>query len=190
MDDLSLLTLYETKSTRRLHQTRSETLGVVEEGSAGSTAWTHSLMAGPYIKKGAELAYALRSAPIDAPLRWRDSYAKVEYLGKRERDGKAYHVVKVGPYGSGAETHYYEVTTGLLLRVELVLYIEGNHVPGVILYEDYKEVDGFCLPHTIREKYGTLEEWVATIEEIDHKTPIPPSTFEPPAEVRALLVHK
>jgi hypothetical protein len=187
MDDLSLLTVYETASTSRYWLSRSESLGEQEEGSIGECAWSCSLMSGPHLKKGAELADALRTAPIDAPLRWRESFTKVDYAGTKELFGKICHVVKGELHGSGPETQYYEADSGLLVRIELTLHLEGSELPGVITFEEYRDVDGLLLPHTIRRDHASIDEMVIKIEEIDHETPIPSSVFVPPEEILTLI---
>ena len=187
MDDLSLLTVYETVSTSRYWLSRSESVGELEEGSIGECAWSFSLVSGPRLKKRGERSYALRTAPIDAHLRWRESFAKIEYAGARELSGKVCHVIEVEPHGSGTETMFFEADSGLLVRIELTLHLEGSELPGAITYEDYREVDGVLLPHTIRRDHASIDEMVIKIERIDHKTPIPSSLFTPPAEVLKLI---
>jgi hypothetical protein len=187
MDDMSLLTVYETTSTSRYQLLRSEAQGEREEGSIGETAWTCSLMGGPRVMKGKELAHALGTAPLDAPARWRELLASAEYAGTRELDGKTCHVVKVEPHGCGEETRFYEEDSGLLVRIELTLFMEGSELPGVITFGDYRAADGILVPHTIKRDHASLDETVITIDEIDHRTPIPSSVFLPPAEIMELM---
>lgn len=186
-DTLNLVSIYETNSTRRLWVSRSEVMGEIREGSQKGIAWSDGLIAGPRLKQGGELAYALRSAPIDAAARWREYFEKVSDLGEMDLEGTPCRVVELQPKEGKPERRYYSVESGLLVRAELELSIDGNPVPGSITYDDYRKVDDLLLPHTIIETQGELSHVTLRIEQIDHHTPIDAATLEPPEEIRALL---
>ncbi len=190
MGTVCLLTIRETRSTDRWWRARSESLGVLLKGSTGDAAWEWSLLAGPRLEKGAALASTLRTAPLDAPTRWKEQFEKLEYTGTGEVDGARCHMLHLTPAGGEPETRYYDATSGLHVRTEALLDMEGHAVPGVLSYGDYREVDGVLLPHSTREALADMEEIVTKLDEIVHGVDLPPAAFEPPVEIRALLDRK
>ena len=165
----------------------SEALGTLEEGCTDDLAWTWSLMAGPQVLEGIGLARALREAPIDASVRWRELLGKVEYSGRAKTGGRSCHVVRVTLREGGVETRFYDAETGLHVQTEGVLALYGNPIQSVITYGDYRCVDGILLPHSIRKEYASLEEVVITLESIEHGAALPATLFDPPSAIRALL---
>ncbi|MBU0755098.1 MAG: hypothetical protein KJ645_08140, partial [Planctomycetes bacterium] len=129
-------------------------------------------------------------APIDVPAKWRELFDQVEYAGEKTLDGKVHHLVRAYPRGAPAkpELQYYEVDTGLLVRIEAQLSMDGAEVTGVITYGDFRYVDGILLPHSIRKELaGGLEVIEIKLEKVEHNRSIPSSTFEPPPEIRRLI---
>jgi hypothetical protein len=184
---LTALTLYETRTTARLMRTRSESLGDQEEGSFGDVAWTWSHMAGPRVLKRGSLRHALRAAPLDAPVRWRELFARAEYVGEEELEGKRIHVVRLVPEKGKSEKRSYDAETGRLVRTEGHAELEGNFMPAVSTYSDYREVDGVLLPHRSGHSIGNLHEVVFRLTTVEHPEELPVSVFEPPPPVQALL---
>ncbi len=184
---LALLDVYETNSTSRLWRSRCEMLGEERETSAGTQAWNHSLAAGPRLQRDTALDSLLRHAPLDSPTRWRDQYPRVESLGTEDVDGTPCHVVRLTPPTGEAETRFFSVETGLLLRADRPFPVEGNLILVRFLYDDYREVDGILVPHRVNERQADLKERRMVFESIEHDVPIDPELFEIPWQVQELM---
>ena len=181
-------TIYQSKPVRHYSLTESEAFGIMEEGTDGNLAWANSLLAGPRLKKGPERAYALRQAPLDAAMRWREHYEKVVFQGKETIDGVPCFKILLTPKEGRPETRFYREDSGLLVRTELLLDSESGPLPAAILTSDYKPVDGFLIPHTTRHIIaGGFLEMCLTLEGVEHDRHIADSRFALPEDVRALV---
>ena len=144
-------------------------------------------MSGVFVKEGEALQEELRAAPLDAPLEWRRHFDHARRLPDRSHEGRAMHVVELVSASGGNETRYYDAETGFHVRTETRREYYGNLVPAVVSYGDYRPVDDAVLPHSIRVDYAGFEEHIMEIQEVVHAESLPRETFEPPAEVRAVM---
>lgn len=160
-------------------------LGTMEEGTDGAIAWELSAVQGPRIKTGEELAAALREAAFNAPVRWRELYAKAEVAGVEEIEGRPCYKVLLTPPVGKPVTHYYDRESGLLAKVAMVAASPMGDVPVEIFMGDYREVAGVRVPHSLRQRVISQEIRIA-IESVRYNIDLPANAFEPPAEVRAL----
>jgi hypothetical protein len=174
-------------SPARMHTVmEADAFGAIEEGTDGEVAWAHSLMMGPRVKVGAERAYILRQAALDAPAQWRRQFRQVACVGQEIVNGKGCYKVELTPSEGRPETRYYEEASGLLVKTELVLETELGPVPAVIFTDDYRQVDGVLLPHRVKTSLGN-EEMIIVFEGVRHNLDAAPDLFEPPVAVQALL---
>ncbi len=187
LNTLCNLTVHETRSTDRRWFSRSEATGDQEEGSFEEVAWSYALMSGVLLPEGEDLDQALRDAPIDAAVRWREQFESVKLLPDRILDSRAVHAVELTPASGTSEVRFFDVETGLHVRTEGRRIYYGNLLPVVFTYGDYRSVDGVLLSHSIRRAYASIEELIIELHEVDHVENLPPTTFDPPAEVAALL---
>lgn len=179
---------YQSKPDKYYSMIESEAFGNMEEGAAGNVAWANSLMGGPRLKKGPERAYALRQAPLDVAMRWREHYEKVEALAKETIDGVPCFKILLTPDEGRPETRFYREDSGLLVRTELVMDSETGPLPAVILTSDYRDVDGLLIPHTTRHIVaGGFHEACLTLESVEHNRSIADDRFAFPDDVQALV---
>lgn len=160
-------------------------LGTIEEGTDGTIAWERSAVQGPRIKTGEERALALREAAFNAPVRWRELYAKAEVTGIEEIEGRPCYKVLLTPPVGKPVTHYYDRESGLLAKVAMVVASPMGDVPVEIFVGDYREVSGVRVPHSLKQRVISQEIRIM-IDSVRYNTELPADAFEPPAEVRAL----
>lgn len=160
-------------------------VGKAEEGSDGKVAWALNGMQGARIKEGDERAASLRRDALNADVRWRDFYKKVELSGSEDVGGKACYKVILTPTDGAAETRYYDKSSNLLVKVVLSIATPEGSTTDEISLGDYKDEGGILMAHTIVQKLPSMDIAVK-IDSIKQNPEIPANRFDLPAEVKAL----
>jgi len=179
------MTLYGAEPNLRLMEMEIPGMGKMAEGVDGAIAWSYSAMQGPSIKQGKELEEAL----IDAKFSdedWRAKYTKVETTGIVTVEREECYKVIVTPKAGNPRTQYFSKATGLLLRTDSKSESPMGTIAVEAITKDYRVVDGVSVPFQIIQKAAGQTITIA-LKEVKNNTDIPKSTFDPPAEVKALL---
>ncbi len=160
-------------------------VGKMESGMDHGVAWDKNAMLGPRIKTGEEKAQALREG-INASLRWRDFYPKVETTGTETIDGELCYKVVLTPKEGYPETMYFQKKSGLAVKTTIVSVSPMGETPVEMLAGDYKSFGGVLAPTKITTKAAQME-FTITMQDAKTNQQLPPDRFDPPAEVKALL---
>jgi len=151
------------------------------QGFDGTSGWTDDPQNGLREQSGAELAEMRRESDFYHSLDLRKLYSKFTLTGNQEVDGHNTYVVEAAiPEGGPPEKMYFDAKSGLLLRT-----VSQRHGPDGVSelqqdYEDYREVDGIQLPHTIRQtNEGTLV--IITVTGYHHNVQLDDVDFAKPA---------
>lgn len=164
----------------------SEATGRIESGVSDGIAWENSALRGPSVKDGAERDDALKAAIFERLAHWKTHMTSVECKGTADVNGKpAYRVAAVPKLGT-PETLFFDVDSGLLMRVETTVTTAAGAIPVVAEPSDYRPVDGILMAFTSRMKVMGQER-VVTIETIEHNVALPADRFALPAEIKALI---
>jgi hypothetical protein len=154
--------------------------GTVREGFNGSTAWAQSPDTGLRDKSGAELADAKRDDDFYRDLRLKDLYPALAVKGKEKVGTKDAYVLE-GPRAEGTpDKFYFDAETGIMIRADVERESAQGKVAVQMYFEDFKEVDGVKLPHTMRQ-VTPMGEFVIKITETKHNVPIDDAKFNKPA---------
>lgn len=179
------LTLYQAAKSRSYVLMELPGVGQFEQGTAEGVAWERSAMLGPRLKTGPERAAALREADVQSRVLWRNHFAKAETAGEEEIDGRRCYKIVLTPNEGEAETRFFEVSTGLLVRIDRIVRSQMGEVPAQTILGDYRPVGGILTAHSLRQK--TMgQDFVTTIQTIEYNADIPDSRFALPEDVRAL----
>jgi hypothetical protein len=162
-------------------------VGVIETGTLGGLAWEKSAILGPRVINGEEKAQALREGAFNAELNWRKLYTKVETAGVEMLDGEECYKVILTPAEGKPETTYYQKKSGLAVKTTTVLVSQMGEVPVEAVIGDYREFGGILVASKVTQK-AAGQEVTRTIRGIQVNPRIPDDRFEPPAEIKALLV--
>jgi len=177
--------LYLTRAGKMYTVASAEALGKMESGSDGAVFWENSLVGGPRIIEGPELAESKRDATLDLYSSWQKYFDKVEFAGVDTVGGQRYKVVMT-PKEGNPQTLFFDAQTGLITKVEAVLQHQMGNVPLVTTLDDYREVEGIKLP--FQTKITVMgQERTLVVEEIKHNIEMPDSLFVIPTEVQALM---
>lgn len=182
------MTMYHAEPARRYMVVEIEGIGKMEEGTDGSIVWERSALKGPRIKSGEERAVALRAADIYHDLRWRNYFSKVECTGIEPIDGRICYRVVLTPRDGQPESRYYDKTTNLLVRTNMIINSEMGDIPAESSVSDYRKVEGVLMPFQVKQKV-LGQEFTVTVQSVKNNVEIPKERFALPDDVKALAAQ-
>ena len=168
----------------------SPALGQMLSGSDGEHIWENTAMTGPSLKEGEERAMIARQNDMDGLVNWRKHYSKAETLGREEVGEKLCYKVALTPHEGDVETHYYDVETSLLVKMEMTMKSEMGEIPIESFLSDYREVEGLMIPFRTRQVVMKMQEMLSVVDSVAINAEIPPDRFALPAEIQALVEKK
>lgn len=166
-----------------------EGMGTVEQGTDGTQAWEDNPMSGPRLLTGDELDEAKRQADIMAEAHPEKTYSEMKTLGVEKVGDAECYAVELKTKSGNARTHYYDKTSGLLVRMKLKAKNQMGEFETDSIITDYREVDGVKLPFstTVKIPVGPGIEQILKIEKITHNSELPKDAFKPSADVQELI---
>ena len=180
------VTIYKAEPNLMLTEATIPGMGKMLEGVDGKIAWTYNAIQGPAIKKDEIAELTLINAQFREE-EWRAKFAKAENVDIEIVEGEeCYKVLLTPKFGSDTSTNYYSSKTGLVVRIDTKVKSPMGDFTMQVIPKDYKKVGDLLMAHTSIQKIAGQE--IKTVyTEVKTNVDIPKSTFEPPAEVKALL---
>ena len=129
---------------------------------------------------------SLRAADIQHDTRWRDYFRKVECTGVEPIDGRICYRVVLTPKEGQPETRYYDKTSHLLVRTNMIMKNEMGEIPAESSVGDYRTVEGVLAPFLIKQKV-LGQEFTITLQSVKTNVEIPKDRFAVPEDVKALV---
>lgn len=154
--------------------------GIVQEGFNGTVAWSQDPQSGLREKTGAELATTKIDADFYKPIRLKQLYPKITVKGKDKIGDKDVYVLVASPAEGSPETWYFDAASGLLSRMDIERESPQGKIAVQVFQENYKDVDGLKVPHTVRQESSAFTI-IIKIDEVKHNVPIDDSKFNKPA---------
>jgi hypothetical protein len=155
-------------------------MGMLRQGSDGTTGWAKSDLQGFRTLKGAELAQLLNNAPLHSALSLPEKCPLRKLLGDREINGRKLRVVVCAMKQVSSGTYMFDAETGQLARLESTLQAgPQGQFQATIDFEDYRMVDGVTVPFLITTTNPALK-LVMKVTAIEHNTEIDDAIFAPP----------
>jgi zinc protease len=125
------------------------------QGFDGTVGWTDDPENGLREQTGAELSEARRDADFYHGLDMHKLYGKLSVIGTEKIGDRLAYVVEAAlPEGGTPDRFYFDVQSGLRLRVISRHHDSEGVMEQRVDYEDYREVDGVKLPFVIHETSG------------------------------------
>jgi hypothetical protein len=144
--------------------------------SDGKAGWAADPQQGVREMSAAELALFQRGADLQSPLHVRNHYKKMAVTGKSKVGDRDAYVVEARPPEGGFEKLYFDIHTGLLIRMERPDQTGGS----VVTLDDFRDVDGVKVPFTIHQDSGQAEVLIR-IHQVKHNLPIDDAKFAKPS---------
>jgi hypothetical protein len=160
-------------------------IGDVFEAFDGIHAWSVSPMTGPMLTQGKELAEKKFDADFYSDLHEEGRYVSMKTVEKTTFDGRPCYKVSLVKKDGGEDIDFYDVETGL--KAGAVVTRESQMGPMTVtqVHSDYKKFGGMLMATTMKQTAMGVEQ-VLKITSIEFDN-VEPSTFEPPAQIKALI---
>jgi hypothetical protein len=148
----------------------------------GKVAWSDDPAEGLRVLSGAELKEAQRDADFYHALHLHELYAKLVVTGTEQVDDRDAYVVEGTMAGeSEPDKIYFDVKSGLALRVMGRRHTPDGDSEVQEDFQDYRPVDGVELPFTILQRGGS-SDFTIRMSEIHHGAGLPDTEFTQPEE--------
>jgi photosynthetic reaction center cytochrome c subunit len=154
--------------------------GDVSEGVSGEIGWGKRANGEVTDESGDELARSRQWAEFYPGERFEKDYERFQVRGTESVNGHDAYVVMAWWKGDGADRIYFDVQSGLLLRITHRIESPLGALPLQTDYEDYRDVNGLKIPFTVRVTRvdGTT---TYTWQNMEANVAIDPSRYEKPA---------
>ena len=155
--------------------------GEVSEGVSGEIGWGKRANGEVTDESGDELARSRQWAEFYPGERFEKDYERFQVRGTESVNGHDAYVVMAWWKGDGADRIYFDVQSGLLLRITHRIESPLGALPLQTDYEDYREVNGLKIPFTVRVTRvdGTT---TYTWQKMDANVTIDHSRYEKPVK--------
>jgi zinc protease len=175
--------VYSKSPDKFLARAKVNSFGTLSRGLNGTVAWASNPMTGASELKGEFLAAARREADPLRNYRLKELYTQLVVKGRRNVEGKEAWLVEAIPLEGRPDWFYFDIQTGLLLRMDTQSPPREGMVIRGIYYDDYREVDGIKLPFSIHE-FTPVYQMEIKFLEIKHNLPIDEKEFDIPIAVQ------
>jgi CubicO group peptidase (beta-lactamase class C family) len=166
--------IYAASPNKRMEITRIKVGSCYEEdvleGFNGTVGWSNS----DRFRKleGAELAVKKREAEFYREIKLKELYPRMILNGTEKIGDRLAYVLNATPAEGDPEKMYFDIETGLLVRIDMEKYFAKYlRVPFQMFLDDYREIDGVKQPFTFRYISPELKI-IYRFNEIKHNTVI------------------
>jgi hypothetical protein len=182
------LEISQARPNKTMMRINIPSVGQIEQGFDGTTAWSINPMQGPRLMTGRELDAVREESSFGASSRQGPNVASAETVEKTEMNGEACYKVKV-VWKSGRETFdCYSAASGLLIASMGKQESPMGTIDVTNLLSDYKEFGGQKIATRLTQQVMGNEQ-VLIINTVDYDA-ADPATFEMPAAIKALVEKK
>ena len=160
-------------------------VGEILEGFDGKNGWTLSPMTGPMLLEGKQLEEKKYDADFFSDLHDDSRYASITTVERTDFAGRPCYKVKLVRKNGGEDFEFYDVETGLKAGRIATRETPMGTITGTSVETDYKKFGNLLQPTTVKNSMMGMQQLI-TIAAIEYDT-VPPTAFEPPAEIKALI---
>jgi hypothetical protein len=182
------LEISQARPNKTVMRINISSIGQIEQGFDGTTAWSVNPMQGPRVMAGRELDTMREESSFGTSSRQGPNVASAETVEKTEMNGEACYKVKM-VWKSGRETFdCYSVASGLLIASMGKQESPMGTVDVTNLLSDYKDFGGQKIATRLTQQVMGSEQ-VLIITTVDYDA-ADPAAFEMPASIKALVEKK
>lgn len=163
--------------------------GKVESGLTEGICWQRDPARGSQIMTGPEKDQLVREADLQNDLNVSKYFTKLETVGTAEVDGKNCYKVEYTPTSGEKQTRYFDVESGLLVKIESVQEMQGGKQPVSATISDYREVDGIMVSYKMTQSAMGASSSII-YETIAFNKDVPEDKLKTPADIKALAEKK
>ena len=182
------LVISQARPNKTMLRITVSSIGEIEQGFDGTTAWSINPMQGPRLLTGRELDAVREESSFGASSRQGPNVASAETVEKTEMNSEPCYKVKM-VWKSGRETFdCYSVASGLLVASMGKQESPMGTIDVTNLVSDYKEFGGQKVATRLTQQVMGNEQ-VLIINSVEYDV-VDPSTFDMPAAIKALVEKK
>ena len=174
-----------SKPDRTLLRITIPGLGQIASGFDGSHGWSTSPLTGPMLQEGKELEQSKFDADFYGELRDPARFASISTVEKAPFEGRPCYKVRLVRRDGTEDFDYYDAATGLKAGSVNTRETPMGTVTITSTETDYRKFGKLLMPTTIKQRTMAIEQTV-TISTVEYDN-VPPGTFDPPAEIKALI---
>jgi zinc protease len=147
----------------------------------GQSGWVSGPNTGIQPLAGQDLSSTRRDADFFQPLDLKKLYPQMSLKGKEDVGTWPAYIVEANSGDGTVRQMYFDVSSGLLVHYVEVTDTPQGHDAVESFLEDYRDVEGVKLPHTVRQVHGKVI-LIVRITETKWDQPIDDSKFAKPAQ--------
>ncbi len=160
-------------------------VGDLLEGYDGTHGWTLQPMMGPMLKQGKELEEKKFDSDYYSDLHDPERYTSMKTVEKTTFEGRPCYKISLVRKDGGEETEYYDAQTGLRAGTIQTRETPMGSITATQVLSDYKNFGGLLVPTTMKQTAMGVEQ-VLKVTSVEYDK-VPPSTFDLPAQIKALV---
>lgn len=180
-----VLHVYGAKPNKSLVKIGLGGIGELLEGFDGTTGWTLNPVTGPMLAQGKELEEKKFDADFYSDLHESGRYVSMKTVEKTTFEGRPCYKLSLVRKNGDEDFDYYDVETGLKAGATGTRESPMGPLSLTQTHSDYKKFGDLLVPTTMKQTAMGVQQ-VLTITTVDFDN-VPPSMFEPPAQIKALL---
>ena len=171
---------YSKLPNKVFQKVRIEGVGVFLRVSDGKKEWSGDPVSGVVDITGLQIRRPLSLSDLRRDIKHREIFKALTVIGKEKVGNNDAYVIKAVPSVGLPETFYFDTTTGLLVRKDIVAISLMGETPTQTFFEDYREVGGVRIPFTVRQVTPALT-CVTTLRDIKVNVAIDDARFAKPS---------
>lgn len=160
-------------------------VGEIVEAFDGTRGWSISPMSGPMLLEGKPLEDRQFDADYYADLHDDSRFLSMTTIEQTEFDGRQCYKVKLVRKNGSEDMEFFDVKTGLKAGRTATRETPMGAMTATHVETDYKKFGNLLVPTTIKNTIMGMQQ-VITIQTVEYDN-VSASTFEPPAEIKALI---
>ena len=182
------LEISQARPNKTVMRINVSSIGQIEQGFDGTTAWSINPMQGPRLMTGRELDAVREESSFGASSRQGPNVASATTIEKTEMNGESCYKVKM-VWKSGRETFdCYSAASGLLIASMGKQESPMGTIEVTNLISDYKDFGGQKIATRLTQQVMGNEQ-VLIINTVDYDA-AEPTAFDMPAAIKALVDKK
>lgn len=180
-----VLHVYGAKPNKSLVKIDLGGIGELLEGFDGTTGWTLNPVTGPMLAQGKELEEKKFDADFYSDLHESGRYVSMKTVEKTTFEGRPCYKLSLVRKNGDEDFDYYDVETGLKAGATGTRESPMGPLSLTQTHSDYRKFGDLLISTTMNQTaMGVQQVLTITMVEFDN---VPPSMFEPPAQIKALL---
>lgn len=177
--------IYAAKPNRTMLRITIGGIGEIVDGFDGTIGWSISALQGASLTLGKELEQKRFDADFYNELHDPARYQSMTTVEKTAFEGRPCYKVSLVKKDGAEDVEYYDVETGLKAGMSGTRETPMGAITATQMQSDYKKFGDLLQPTVLKQRAMGVEQ-VFSVTSLEYDK-VDPSTFEPPAEIKALI---